>query len=243
MGGRVPDVMLHVPYNSDFACRLDQVVFTGLYFDEQIVVGYSKADYPDKPPVPAYFRYGTVGIENDSIADFFLSWLLGSETIANIHRYPSTLAAMAASEVKGVKGPRAQVEFGLTEAGAAHEPDRTILATHLAQLARTAAFRSARDPVTAPVHPANRHHRAQGADIAAKAFEAEHAQHPQPDGGKGGKSGQPVQAQTQHGQKPPRNTASTTRSFQRFAIASRQAGRVATVPGRRNRCRPNGLSG
>lgn len=139
MGGRVPDVMLHVPYNSDFACRLDQVVFTGLYFDEQIVVGYSKADYPDKPPVPAYFRYGTVGIENDSIADFFLSWLLGSETIANIHRYPSTLAAMAAmaaSEVKGVKGPRAQVEFGLTEAGAAHEPDRTILATHLAQLAR-----------------------------------------------------------------------------------------------------------
>ena len=136
MGGRVPDVMLHVPCNSDFACRLDQVVFTGLYFDEQIVVGYSKADYPDKPPVPAYFRYGTVGIENDSIADFFLSSLLGSETIANIHRYPSTLAAMAASEVKGVKGPRAQVEFGLTEAGAAHEPDRTILATHLAQLAR-----------------------------------------------------------------------------------------------------------
>jgi polar amino acid transport system substrate-binding protein len=125
IGGRVSDVMLHVPYNSDMACRIDQVVFTGLYFDEKIVVGYTKADYPDKPPVPAYFRYDTVGVENDSISDFFLSSLLGSGSAANIHRYPSTgaaMAAMAAGEVKGVMGPRAQVEHGLTAAGAMHEP-------------------------------------------------------------------------------------------------------------------------
>jgi polar amino acid transport system substrate-binding protein len=125
VGGRVSDVMLHVPYNSDFACRIDQVVFTGLYSDEKIAVGYSKADYPEKPPVPAYFRYDTVGVENDSISDFYLSNLLGSEAVANIHRYPSTAAAMdamAAGEVKGVMGPRAQVEYGLTQAGGAHEP-------------------------------------------------------------------------------------------------------------------------
>lgn len=125
VNGRVSDAMLHVPYNSDFACRLDQVVFTGLYFDEKIVVGYSKAEYPDKAPVPAYFRYDTVGVENDSISDFYLSTLLGSEAVANIHRYPTTasaMAGMAAGEVKGVMGPRAQVEYSLTTAGAMHEP-------------------------------------------------------------------------------------------------------------------------
>lgn len=125
VNGRVSDVMLHVPYNSDFACRIDQVVFTGLYFDEKIVVGYRPADYPEKPPVPAYFRYDTVGVENDSISDFYLSNLLGSEAIANIHRFPTTaaaMAAMAAGAVKGVMGPRAQVEFGLTGDGAMHEP-------------------------------------------------------------------------------------------------------------------------
>lgn len=132
VNGRVSDVMLHVPYNSDFACRLDQVVFTGLYFDEKIVVGYTKAEYPEKAPVPAYFRYDTVGVENDSISDFYLSTLLGAEAVANIHRYPSTAAAMAgmaAGEVKGVMGPRGQVEYGLTPAGAMHEPPLPGFAT------------------------------------------------------------------------------------------------------------------
>jgi polar amino acid transport system substrate-binding protein len=125
VGGRVSDAMLHVPYNSDFACRLDQVIFTGLYFDEKIVIGYNKADYTEKPPVPAYFRYDTVGVENDSISDFYMSTLLGSEAVTNIHRYATTLAAMAAlaaGEVKGVMGPRGQVEYGLTAASAMHEP-------------------------------------------------------------------------------------------------------------------------
>jgi polar amino acid transport system substrate-binding protein len=132
VNGRVSDAMLHVPYNSDYACRLDQVVFTGLYFDEKIVVGYRRDSYPEKPPVPAYFRYDTVGVENDSISDFYLSSLLGSEAVANIHRYPDTLAAMAAlaaGEVKGVMGPRAQVEFGLTDATAMHEPPLMGFAT------------------------------------------------------------------------------------------------------------------
>lgn len=44
---------------------------------------------------------------------------------ANIRRYPSTGAAMAAldaGEVKAVMGPLAELEYGLTENTAAHQP-------------------------------------------------------------------------------------------------------------------------
>ena len=31
IGGRISNVMLRVPYDSEFACRVEQVVFTGQY--------------------------------------------------------------------------------------------------------------------------------------------------------------------------------------------------------------------
>ncbi|WEX89965.1 hypothetical protein PZN02_005305 [Sinorhizobium garamanticum] len=36
VGGHVSDVMLHVPYDSEYACRIEQVTFTGQYATETI---------------------------------------------------------------------------------------------------------------------------------------------------------------------------------------------------------------
>lgn len=125
IGGRVSNVMLHVPYNSDLACRNEQVVLTGQYFNEKIVIAYRRDAYPDSAPVPAYFRYDTVGVENDSIADFYLSSFAGGQVMPNIRRYATpgeAMAALAAGEVKAVMGARAQLEFGQTPEIAVHAP-------------------------------------------------------------------------------------------------------------------------
>lgn len=125
VGGAVANVMMHVPYDSDFACRVEQVVFTGQYHVEEVAIAYRKDAYPDDPPVPAYFRFDTVAVENDSIADFYLSSFPGGQLSQNVHRLASTAQAMAAldrAEVKAAMGPKAQLEFGLTDALAVHTP-------------------------------------------------------------------------------------------------------------------------
>lgn len=137
IGGHVSDVMLRVPYDSDFACRVDQVVFTGQYADERIAVAYSLAAYPEAipgasaegrhkgAPVAAFFTYDDVGVENDSISDFYLTSLPGGGTGEKIHRYKTTAAAMEAlnaGELMGVMGPLAQLQHGAGPGVAVHSP-------------------------------------------------------------------------------------------------------------------------
>lgn len=126
VGGRVANVMLHVPYDSDFTCRVEQVVFTGQAYKEEIAIAYAKAAYEDdEKPVPAYFRFDAVAVENDTIADFYLTGLAGGQLRDNIRRYPSYTAAMAAlrgGEVKAAMGPRAELEAGMDDAIAIHQP-------------------------------------------------------------------------------------------------------------------------
>lgn len=125
VGGKVANVMMHVPYDSEFACRLEQVVFGGQYHVESMGIAYRKSDYPDEKPIPAYFRFDTVAVENDSIADFYLSGLAGGQLLNNIQRYVSTLEAMSMlkrGEVMAVMGPLAQLEHSLSPELDVHSP-------------------------------------------------------------------------------------------------------------------------
>lgn len=122
VGGRVSDVMLHVPYDSVLVCRIDQVAFTGQYARERIGVAYRRDLYPEKPPTAPVFRYDPVAVENDSISDFYLTSLIGPAD--TIHRRPSTGAAVAAlanGETAAAMGPRAELE-----AGVARHPDQAL---------------------------------------------------------------------------------------------------------------------
>lgn len=132
VGGRVANVMLHVPYNRELACRNEQVVLTGLYYTETIAIAYREDAYPDGGPTPAYFRFDKVGVENDTLADFYLTSLFNGLMNPNITRYPSIAAAMeglARGEVAAVMGPRSQLEFGRTEGIAVHTPPLVGLST------------------------------------------------------------------------------------------------------------------
>ena len=125
LGGQIANVMLHVPYNRELACRNEQVVLTGQYFNEEIAIAFRRDTYPDGGPTPAYFRFDKVGVENDSLADFYLSSFLNGALVAKMTRYPTPAAAMAglqAGEVVAVMGARAQLEHGLTDALDIHQP-------------------------------------------------------------------------------------------------------------------------
>lgn len=123
IGGRIANVMMRVPWDPQFACRVEQVVFTGQYGGEGIAIAYDKASYPDEKPVPAYFRFDTVAVENDSIADFYLTGLVGaSDKIQRYTTMQDAMTALAAGDVMAAMGPRAQLEHGLTDALAVHEP-------------------------------------------------------------------------------------------------------------------------
>ena len=125
IGGRISNVMMRVPYDSAFKCRVEQVVFIGQYQGESIAIAYDAEAYPEDPPVPAYFRFDSVAVENDSIADFYLSSLAGGQLLANIRRFPDMEAAMdalAAGEVKAAMGPLGQLELGRAEGIDIHQP-------------------------------------------------------------------------------------------------------------------------
>lgn len=115
IGGHVSDVMLHVPYDSEYACRAEQVTFTGQYATEVIAIAYDRKEFPEKGPTPAFFRFDPVAVENDSISDFYLTSLLGP--VDKIHRYPTTaraVEALAGGETMAAMGPRSQLEAALT---------------------------------------------------------------------------------------------------------------------------------
>ncbi|MEM7210654.1 MAG: amino acid ABC transporter substrate-binding protein [Pseudomonadota bacterium] len=125
IGGSVSNVMLHVPYDSDYACRHEQVVFTGQAYAETLAVAYSQEFYKDSQPVPAYFRFDKVAVENDTISDFYLSSFAGGQMKANVFRYPSyveAIAAMVDGVIPASMGPRGQLEHDLPDGFAVHEP-------------------------------------------------------------------------------------------------------------------------
>ena len=125
VGEQVMNVMMHVPCNRELDIRNEQVVLTGQYMRESSAIAYSKEYYPDEKPVPAYFRFDKVGVENDSLADFYLSSIGNGSLLPNMQRYPTPEAAMLAlkaGEIPAVMGSLAQLEHGANEKIAVHQP-------------------------------------------------------------------------------------------------------------------------
>lgn len=125
IGEDVVNVMMHVPYNRELDIRNELVVLTGQYMLESTAIAYSKSEYPEDKPVPAYFRYDLVGVENDSLADFYLSSIANGQIVPNMRRFPTPGDAMKAlrdGEVKAVVGSLAQLEAGVDDDVAVHQP-------------------------------------------------------------------------------------------------------------------------
>ncbi len=125
LGGGVADVMLRVPYDRDFAYMTDPdglvindlVHLFGPYQKERWALAYDSQQL-DPFANLAVFQYQRIGVEIDSLPDFYLSSAFGGRLRNNVMHY-STLAqaaaAMQAGELPALMGMRAQVEWSLVD--------------------------------------------------------------------------------------------------------------------------------
>ncbi|MDP1909298.1 MAG: transporter substrate-binding domain-containing protein, partial [Hyphomicrobium sp.] len=112
LGGGVADVMLHAPVDAAFAAREDKADFFGAYFHEAVTVVY----HPDKLAAfetPLALTGHKVGVEIDSISDYYMSGAFNGRLRSVAVRKPSltdAVAAFKAGEVDAVMAPRGELQ-------------------------------------------------------------------------------------------------------------------------------------
>jgi ABC-type amino acid transport substrate-binding protein len=118
---KLADVMMRVPYDREFAYRQDpqtgevvneQVVMFGPYQRESWRVAYD-AQKMDAVKTMAVFQYYPIGVEIDSLPDFYLSSGFQGRMRKNVHHYGSArkaFAAMQDGQVNAVMAMRSEID-------------------------------------------------------------------------------------------------------------------------------------
>ncbi|TBW52558.1 transporter substrate-binding domain-containing protein [Marinobacter halodurans] len=118
---RIADVMMRVPYDTDYAYMTEstgemvneEVVMFGPYQKEQWQIAYDPNDLEAVQTV-AVFQYNPIGVEIDSLPDFYLSSAFRGRMRNQTHHYHSigeAFDAMVANEVSAIMGMRAEVDY------------------------------------------------------------------------------------------------------------------------------------
>ena len=122
---RLADVMLRVPYDKTYAYMQDstgeyineQVVLFGPYQQETWQIAYDPAEL-DSVETVAVFQYPPIGVEIDTLPDFYLSSALQGRMRNQGRHYPNVRAAFEAmrnGEVSAVMGMRAEIHHELAK--------------------------------------------------------------------------------------------------------------------------------
>ncbi len=114
ISGQVSNVMMHAPYDRDLQCRNEFVVLGGQYMNEMLATAYRVEAFEDGAPTPAYYRFHKVGVENHTLAAFYLENFNSGMLLPNIVHYPSIENAyegLEAAEVDAVMGVRGILQY------------------------------------------------------------------------------------------------------------------------------------
>ena len=112
LGGGIVDLMMHVPVNRDFARRNEFVVIFGPYYQEKLALIRNIEKTGDTRSLAVY-RYEKVGVELDSLPDFYLSAAMGGIFQQNVMHYrtiPEATDALKAGEIAAVFANLSQIE-------------------------------------------------------------------------------------------------------------------------------------
>ena len=122
---RLADVMMRVPYDKQYAYMQDS---TGEYINEQVVLfgpyqqeTWQIAFNPDKldsVDTVAVFQYHPIGVEVDTLPDFYLSSGLRGRLREQVRHYANVrdaFRAMREGEVSAVMGMRAEIDHELAK--------------------------------------------------------------------------------------------------------------------------------
>ncbi len=121
---KAADIMLRVPYDREFSYAIDSyglpkndlVVIFAPYHQESWAILRDLEQTKDVRTL-AIFQYEKLGVELDSLPDFFLSTTLQGRLRNNLLHYTSAftgIEAMRRGEVSAVVGMRSQMEWGLS---------------------------------------------------------------------------------------------------------------------------------
>lgn len=130
---RVADLMLRVPYDREFshaidgygAPKNDNVVMFAPYHREAWVLARDLEKVGTVRNL-AIFQYQKIGVELDSLPDFYLSGAYLGRLRENVVHYRNVLLALEglrAAEVSAVAGMRGQIEWGLSDAAGDYDID------------------------------------------------------------------------------------------------------------------------
>ena len=112
--GEVSNIMMHAPYNKDLQCRNEFVVLGGQYYNETLATAYQKDAFPDGAPTTPFYRFHKVGVENDTVSDFYLSNFSAGMLRKNVVHYTDHKAAfdgLVKREVDAVMGVKGKLEY------------------------------------------------------------------------------------------------------------------------------------
>lgn len=115
-GEPVADVMMHVPVDPLFAERNDQVSFGGAYHRDGFAMACVRS--ADCTRGPTSLDGEPIGVELDSVPDFYLLGSYGGRLRDDLVHYESGLDAVEAlkeGKVSAVLATRAQIEYGLVD--------------------------------------------------------------------------------------------------------------------------------
>jgi len=115
LGGGTADVMLHVPVHKRFAEDNDRVIIGNAYFKEEIVA--ARHNSLASIPLIKLFANKKIGVELDTLPDFYLVGAHGGRFRQNVLHYATVdeaVKAMVAGDVRCVVAPRSQIEAALS---------------------------------------------------------------------------------------------------------------------------------
>jgi len=116
LGGGTADVMLHMPFDRDYSAAVDQVKFIAPYQLEKLVFAFDTTKI-GKAPTVANFTHDPIGVELDTLSDFYLLRALGGKIASKVRHYKTVYEAADAlrkGEIVAVMGPRGEVEGAFT---------------------------------------------------------------------------------------------------------------------------------
>lgn len=129
-GGGTGDVMLHLPFDDDFAAKFKEAVFVNPYFEERIVLAIN----PKRIPADAnfeIFKKEKIGVKLATVADYFLMGFEDGALVNNISHYvrdPVGVKEFVDGETAAILGVRSETEGLLHDSGVTAtivEPDMT----------------------------------------------------------------------------------------------------------------------
>ncbi len=121
IGGGIADVMMHVPVDNELRRRHPLAVIFGRYYTEQVALLLDPKVVGESETLATFLSH-RVGIELDTMADFYLSSpsTLGGRLRAQVNRYRYfhlAVEGLKKGEVGGLMGPRSQLEGAVKTIG------------------------------------------------------------------------------------------------------------------------------